>query len=73
LGVAHGRLGQRDQEANAEQEAIRLNPDDTRAWFDLGIAYSALGQQSEVITVYERLKVLDQSLAEKFFRSAVLP
>lgn len=73
MGIAYERLGQYDKAVTAEQEAVRLKPDDAEAWYELGLSYKATGQRPEVVKVYERLKTLDSSLAEKFFREDILP
>ena len=57
----------------AWQETIRLRPDDAQAWYGLGLLYSKQGNRSEVAQVYEKLKTLDQNVADRFLHSAVLP
>jgi hypothetical protein len=42
-------------------------------WYNLGVTYSGIGEQSEVIKIYEKLKVLDAEWAAKFFKDVVLP
>jgi tetratricopeptide (TPR) repeat protein len=73
LGVTYLRLQQYDKAIAALQEAIRLKPDYASAWCNLGIVYSFQGDRSRVMAVYERLKTLDQNLAEDFFRKMGSP
>ncbi len=73
LGKAYGALSLFGKAVIAEREATRLKPDSKDAWYIMGLAYHGLGQQSEVIKVYEKLKTLDSKLAEKFFKEVVLP
>jgi tetratricopeptide (TPR) repeat protein len=73
LGVTYLRMQQYDKAIAALQEAIRLKPDYASAWCNLGIVYSFQGDRSRVRTVYERLKTLDQNLAEDFFRKKAPP
>ncbi len=73
MGTAYNFLAKYDKAAESEQEAIRLKPDDARPWLELGLAFKGEGRQSDVVRVYEKLKVLDPKLADKFFRAEVLP
>jgi tetratricopeptide (TPR) repeat protein len=73
LGAAYGALGRQDQAIHAFQETIRLRPDDAKAWYGLGLLYSKQGNRSEVTRVYEKLKTLDQDVADGFLHNAVLP
>lgn len=73
LGGAYAHLRQFDKAIAAYQEAIRLRPVDAKTWYNLGITYRVQGDRSGVMTVYQKLKTLDQSRADKFFREIVLP
>jgi tetratricopeptide (TPR) repeat protein len=70
LGFDYGALQQYDKAIPALQEAIRLKPDYATAWYGLGLLYYEQGNRSEVMRVYEKLKTLDQSLAEKLIQKA---
>lgn len=71
LGVAYDNLQQYEKAINAYQEAIRLKQDDAHAWYKLGLTYDAKGDRSGVAMVYEKLKTLDQNLAEDLSRRTV--
>jgi tetratricopeptide (TPR) repeat protein len=73
LGTSYAHLHQADKAIPAFQEAIRLKPDYAIAWYNLGIGFRVQGDRSSVMTVYEKLKTLDQNRADKFFREIVLP
>jgi tetratricopeptide (TPR) repeat protein len=73
LGSTYNQSRQYDKAIPAFQEAIRLKPDHANAWYDLGIIYSIQGDRSRVMTVYEKLKTLDQNLADDFFRKTAPP
>jgi len=73
LGWVYFELHQYDKASAALKEAVRLKPDYGTAWYSLGICYSAQGDRSKVIRVYEKLKALDRKLADDFFRKIVQP
>jgi tetratricopeptide (TPR) repeat protein len=73
LGTSYLHLRQLDKAIRAFREAIRLEPGDASSWYNLGITYNVQGDRSGVMAVYEKLKTLDSSLADKFFRAAVIP
>ena len=52
LGVAHYKLGQFPNAADAFRESVRLQPDDARAWYNLGVACDDLGQFSNAVNAY---------------------
>jgi tetratricopeptide (TPR) repeat protein len=54
LGLTYGELGQYNKEVSADQEAIRLKPDDEGAWASLGFAYSGLGQFDKAVGAEEQ-------------------
>jgi S1-C subfamily serine protease len=73
LGAAYNYFEDFERALDAFQVAVRIRPDDARAWYNLGLTYRAVGQQSEVIKVYKKLKVLDPKTADEFFKKAVVP
>ena len=73
LGIAYGRLRQNEKAISALQEAVRIKPDDVHAWYILGALYDVQGDHSRMMMVYEKLKTLDQDLADEYFRKMVLP
>jgi tetratricopeptide (TPR) repeat protein len=50
--------------AGAFEQATRLRPEDTDAWFRLGLARSAGGQPDAAIAAYERAAALDPAHAK---------
>ena len=72
LGNTYVKAGQSAKAIGAFQQALRINPEDADAWNNLGIAYALSGQRDKVLEVYKRLKSLDSSLAERFFKVVVM-
>lgn len=54
------------------QEALRRDPDDVRAWLDLGLAHEALGDMAAAERSYRRATELDSRFAEAFNNLGVL-
>jgi len=52
---------------------LRISPEHTGAWVNLGVAYKTSGQTSKVMEVYKRLKTIDPAKADDFFNKVVLP
>jgi hypothetical protein len=52
---------------------VQLKPDDTHAWYSLGLACHGLGQQSQVVKIYKKLKTFDPKLADKLSKLAAPP
>jgi len=73
LGYASHKLGQIDNAVMAYREAIRLKPDFRTAWYNLGVAYTRQGNHPKMMEAYEKLKVLDNEVADEFLRECVLP
>jgi tetratricopeptide (TPR) repeat protein len=55
LGEAYAKLGFFPDAATAFQEAIKLKPDYTDAWFNLGWAYTQAGKFPEAVGVFQQL------------------
>jgi len=72
-GNAYADAGQFAKAIEAYQQALRINPEDAKAWNNLGVVYSRSGQRGKVLEVYKRLKTLDPALAERFFNGVVMP
>lgn len=73
LGIAYRKSGQTTKAIEAYQQALRINPKYVVAWYNLGIAYYILGQTGQVTEVYKRLKIIDSTMADKFFKKFILP
>lgn len=73
LGTLYDQLGQYNQAVAAEQKAIAIDPLNDTAWFQLGVAYYALGQRADVMRVYDWFKAHDAKWAQIFFADCVQP
>jgi Flp pilus assembly protein TadD len=71
MGSAYNKLGDYSKAAEACREAIRLKPDDAKAWYHLGTAQAKMGRREDAMTSYNRLKQLDRSLADEYFDKVV--
>jgi tetratricopeptide (TPR) repeat protein len=71
LGFAYHKLRHYDQAVMAYRKAIHLKPDFSTAWYNIGLIHYGQGHHTEVMQVYEKLKTLDQAMAEEFFRKCV--
>ena len=72
VGVS-GKLVSAAKAIESYQQALRIDPENSAAWYNLGAAYTYLGQRSKVIEIYQRLKGLDANWADKFFSNFVMP
>jgi Flp pilus assembly protein TadD len=69
------RLLVNGQVAEAQQifeRAIVKNPEDARAWLDLGLTREAKGQPAEAMRAYQRAAEIDPAFAEAFNNLGVL-
>lgn len=66
-------LGRTTDAIQAYEKALRLNPNDAKAWNNLGVAYASTGRRSELAAIYDRLKRLDPTQAERFFNLILMP
>lgn len=73
FGNFHLRKRDYGQALKAYEKANSLKPGDAPTLYNLGVAYDALHNRSEVTRIYRQLKSIDLKLAEKFFREVVLP
>lgn len=73
LGGAYLMLSQYQKTVEAEQQALRIDPNNAKAWYTLGFAYYFEQQRDKAIDVYQRLRQLDTDLAERFFKTCILP
>jgi tetratricopeptide (TPR) repeat protein len=73
LGAAYVKFTQYDKAIGALQHATNLKPDFAHGWYTLGYVFKLEGEQSEVIKVYEKLKSIDDNLAERFSQVVVQP
>ena len=73
IGYSYLALKRYPDATRAYEEAVRMNPDDSGAWYNLGVTYAYLGRRDMVKRVHSALQELDSALAEDFFRRFVLP
>jgi tetratricopeptide (TPR) repeat protein len=68
FGVDYNELGMHKEAIEAFKQAIRINPDDALAHYNLGFAYVLLNNQSNAIEQYNILKILDPERANRLFK-----
>ncbi len=56
-----------EREIEELKQAIRINPDDADAHFDLGVAYHFSNDRGSAMEQYKILKTLDPERANKLF------
>ncbi len=54
MGIFYGRKGDTDREIKSYQEALRADPGDTAASFNLALAYERLGQREKALAELNR-------------------
>jgi superkiller protein 3 len=64
--------GQLDEAQRAFESAIDANPDDARAWLDLGLALEARNQLEAAMKAYEKSVAIDPAFAEALNNLGVL-
>ena len=66
-GATYGNLGRYNEAIEAFKQAIRINPDDAIAHFNLGFTYLILKNTGAAFEQYKILKTLDKEEANKLF------
>jgi len=64
--------GQVKEAWTAFEEAIEKDPQDARAWLDLGLVYEEMGDQSAAERAYRRSTEIDRNFAEAYNNLGVL-
>ena len=64
LGEAYRDAGRLDRAITAYREALRLEPEFARGWFELGVASVRIGETAEARAALDQLEKLDPSLGE---------
>jgi tetratricopeptide (TPR) repeat protein len=64
LAVEALKAGRNDEGVRWLRDAIRINPREATAWYDLGVAYSRLDRADESIAAFERAHELEPANAE---------
>ena len=67
LGRGYGDLGRTSEAIEAYKAAIRINPDDAKAHFNLGLSYLIVANKSAALDEYKILKDIDRESANKLF------
>ncbi len=57
----------------SNREAVRIEPEKTSGWYNLGEAYSRQGQQDKVLEIYQTLRKLDLQIASAYSNAFILP
>jgi Flp pilus assembly protein TadD len=52
---------------------VRIQPENADAWYHLGVAYARLGERGKTREIYQVLRKLDPSRAERYFNTYILP
>lgn len=73
IALGYSMSRQYEKSISAFQQVLQLAPTDADSWMMIGVNYALTKQRDKVIDVYKRLKVLDASRAENFFRDWVAP
>lgn len=66
VAYRHERNGELPEAVSAYRKAIELDPKLSTAWYDLGVAYSAMEQFSEAIDSYTKAIELDSGMARAY-------
>ena len=73
LGEAHRKIKQYEEAIHAYLKSLSNDGNNSEALYGIGIAYANCGQVSNVMSVFNKLKDLDQDKADRFFKEAILP
>ena len=66
MGIVYIDSGQYDQAIDAYHEVVRINPTNSEAWNNLGVAYFFQNQHDKVREVYLTLRTLNAAMADKY-------
>ncbi len=72
LGNAYNELGRLEESIAAHKEALRLDPQDHKAWNNLGVSYRLQGEFAEAAKCYEKALELNPDYAEGLCSHGVL-
>lgn len=68
LAIAYGKLGLVDDEIASLKKAIKLRPQYAIARYNLGMAYLKKGNKREALQEYNKLKDIDQGIADALIK-----
>lgn len=69
--MAYGHLKRNDDEIEAYRHVLRINPDYTDAWYNLGVSYNLSGNKPAALDAAKALRRLDPAKADKLFNLIV--
>jgi tetratricopeptide (TPR) repeat protein len=74
IAAAEAALDKKDYAAAESllQPAVRLDPQDYRAWFDLGVLYNETGRKAEAIAAYRKSVAADPRIFEATFNLGLM-
>jgi hypothetical protein len=52
---------------------VVLQPENADAWYNLGVDYAILDERDRIREIYQTLRKLDSSRAERYFNTYILP
>ena len=67
MGRSYYKLGRYSEAVRALKQAIRIEPDDAEAHFELGRGYLDLKDTGDALEQYKILKTLDKEKANELF------
>jgi tetratricopeptide (TPR) repeat protein len=73
LGVTYDELKLHGEAVEAYRKAVALQPENTDAWYNLGVDYAILDERDRIREIYQTLRKLDSSRAERYFNTYILP
>ena len=73
LGVTYDELKLHGEAVEAYRKTVALQPENADAWYNLGVDYAILGERDRIRGIYQTLRKLDSSRAERYFNTYILP
>lgn len=73
LGKAYDELDLYGDAIDAYRETVRIEPKNVDALYSLGVDYAIAGERAEMRRIYSTLLPLDQTKAEQYFNTYILP
>jgi cytochrome c-type biogenesis protein CcmH/NrfG len=67
LGCAYYKLSRHNDAIEAYRQALRINPEDAKAWYILGLTYGVSGNRVAALDAVRELRRLDPAMADKLF------
>jgi len=67
LGICYGSLRRYRDSTEAFKAALKVDPGNAFAWFNLGATYHLAGDRANALEVVKRLKPIDPRKADQLF------